>query len=222
MWKLGTPATNVRQSAITRVCVTIAVAACAALGAHPANAFLARPAIFAKLDVVAKAPNGWLRFCADQPKECRPTPDSSDDLQLTPEKLQQLYVINAHVNDRVKYTTDKALYGETERWAMPFDRGDCEDIVLLKRRLLSEAGWPAGALLVTVVQGRAGDVDRHAVLTVRTDRGEMILDNLTPEILFWYETSYRYLLRQSSRDPNVWLAFSMSQPRPEQISSARP
>ncbi|CAL76035.1 conserved hypothetical protein; putative peptide signal [Bradyrhizobium sp. ORS 278] len=198
------------------------MAVCAALGAHPASAFLARPALFAKLDAVAKAPSGWLRFCADQPQECRPSADGHGELQLTPDKLQQLYVINAYVNDRVKYTTDKVLYGEEERWAMPFDRGDCEDIVLLKRRLLSEAGWPAGALLVTVVQGRTGEVDRHAVLTVRTDRGEMIMDNLTPEILFWYETSYRYLLRQSSQDPNVWLAFSSSQPRPEQVSSVRP
>ena len=42
----------------------------------------------------------------------------------------------------------------------------------------------------------------------------MILDNQTPEILFWYETKYRYLSRQSATDPNVWVAFGAEQPRP--------
>jgi predicted transglutaminase-like cysteine proteinase len=54
---------------------------------------------------------------------------------------------------------------------------------------------------------------RHAVLTVRTDRGEFILDNETPEILFWYETKYRYLTRQSATDPNVWVSFRDERPR---------
>ena len=54
------------------------------------------------------------------------------------------------------------------------------------------------------------------MLTVRTDRGELILDNQTPEILFWYERNYRYLARQSPADPNVWVSFT------EQPKSALP
>jgi len=75
-------------------------------------------------------------------------------------------------------------------------------------------------LLITTVEDRKGGGERHAVLTVRTDRGELILDNQTPEILFWYETDYRFLARQSPSDPNVWMAFSASQPRPVPAGAA--
>ncbi len=47
--------------------------------------------------------------------------------------------------------------------------------MLLKRRLLIRAGWPREALLITVVRDRKDE--GHAVLTVKTDRGEFILDN---------------------------------------------
>ena len=38
-------------------------------------------------------------------------------------------------------------WGVVERWSYPDDGyGDCEDYVLLKRRMLMQAGWPrAGA-----------------------------------------------------------------------------
>jgi predicted transglutaminase-like cysteine proteinase len=186
----------------------------------PAYGFLARPVIFAALGSVTKAPSGWLQFCAENPQECRPPADAPRDVTLTPDLLQQLFSINSYANDRVKWTSDAELYGKSERWAYPLDRGDCEDIVLLKRRLLADAGWPVGALLITTVEDRNADKGRHAVLTVRTDRGELILDNQTPEVLFWYETNYRYLARQSTTDPNIWLAFT-EQPKPAALSTVR-
>jgi Bacterial transglutaminase-like cysteine proteinase BTLCP/Chain length determinant protein len=53
-----------------------------------------------------------------------------------------------------------------------------------------------------------------------TDSGEFILDNQTPEILFWYETNYRYLTRQSRTDPNLWVSFLPQQPRPSTVLAA--
>jgi predicted transglutaminase-like cysteine proteinase len=194
-----------------------------ALGCTPASAFLARPVIFAAIGSATKAPHGWLQFCADSPDECRPAAAGGQpsEITLTPELLEQLYTINHYANDRVTWTPDRELYGEDEHWAYPLDRGDCEDIVLLKRQLLAKAGWPIAALLITVVEDRATNPERHAVLTVRTDRGEMILDNLTPEILFWYETSYHFLSRQSPADPNIWVSFSTDQPHPAGIAAVR-
>lgn len=200
-------------TARARGMLAVGLAAFCLLNAHPADAFLSRPALFAALSGVAKAPSGWLQFCAENTEECRPANDQAREVILTPDLLQQLYEINKYANDRVTWTSDAELYGKAEYWAYPLDRGDCEDIVLLKRRLLAKAGWPQGALLITTVEERA-DKGRHAVLTVRSDRGEMILDNQTPEILFWYETDYRYLTRQSTTDPNLWLSFSTEQPRP--------
>lgn len=187
------------------------------LAGAPAHAFLARPALFAAIGNATKAPNGWLQLCAADAEECKPTADQAREITLTPDMLQQLYEINKYVNDRVVWTSDAELYGTTERWAYPLDRGDCEDMVLLKRKMLAKAGWPLGALLITIVEERGQgkqERTRHAVLTVRSDRGEMILDNQTPEILFWYETNYRYLSRQSAADPNVWVSFSAEQAKP--------
>jgi predicted transglutaminase-like cysteine proteinase len=157
-------------------------------------------------------------LCAESPDECRRNVEPPSQIVLTPDRLQQLYSINSFANDRVKWSSDMEVYGKAEHWAYPLDRGDCEDIVLLKRRLLANAGWPIGALLITVVEDPAVRDVRHAVLSVRTDRGDFILDNQTPEVLFWYETNYRFLKRQSETDPNVWQSFLSEQPRPERSS----
>jgi predicted transglutaminase-like cysteine proteinase len=194
--------------------IAAALAAMALASSMPAYGFLVRPVIFSALGPVTKAPSGWLQFCSENPAECRPAAEEPRDVVLTPDLLQQLFSINSYVNDRVKWTSDAELYGKTEHWAYPLDRGDCEDIVLLKRRLLASAGWPLGALLITTVQDPSDKNGLHAVLTVRSDRGELILDNQTPEILFWYETNYRYLTRQSPADPNVWVSFLAEQPKP--------
>ena len=42
--------------------------------------------------------------------------------------------------------------------------GDCEDYVLLKRRMLIQSGWPREALLVTVMRNEQDE--GPAVLTV--------------------------------------------------------
>ncbi len=78
-------------------------------------------------------------------------------------------------------------------------KGDCEDYVLLKRRMLMQAGWPREALLITVVRDKKGD--GHAVLTVKTDKGDFILDNQAENVLLWSETGYRFVKRQSQSDP---------------------
>jgi len=74
--------------------------------------------------------------------------------------------------------------------------GDCEDYQLLKRRMLIEAGLPRRALRMTVVIDENGE--GHAVLTVRTDRGDVILDNKSDEVLEWFRTNYRYIKRESA------------------------
>ena len=72
--------------------------------------------------------------------------------------------------------TDMDHWGVVDRWNYPDDGyGDCEDYVLLKRRLLIQLGWPREALLVTVVLDN--EDEGHAVLTVTTDKGDYVLDN---------------------------------------------
>ena len=85
-----------------------------------------------------------------------------------------------------------------------------------KRQMLIKAGWPREALLITVVRDKKGD--GHAVLTVKTNRGEFVLDN--QETKSWPgKTGYRFIKRQSQSDPNVWVA--LGEPRAPATVSAR-
>ena len=96
--------------------------------------------------------------------------------------------------------TDMDHWGVIEKWSLPTDGyGDCEDYVLLKRKMLIDAGWPREALLITVVRDKKGE--GHAVLTVKTDKGEFILDNQNENVVAWTETGYRFVKRQSQSDP---------------------
>lgn len=97
------------------------------------------------------------------------------------------------------------MFGSEEVWIYPTTMGDCEDFVLLKRRELIDHGWPIGSLLVTVVRQKNGD--GHAVLTVLTDRGDLVLDNLESQVKIWTQTEYRYVKRQSEFDTGRWMAI---------------
>jgi predicted transglutaminase-like cysteine proteinase len=166
-----------------------------------------------------RPPIGWVEFCAEHPVECRVTPSVPRDVVLSSKAWTELVRTNKWVNDNVKPMTDLEHWGVAEKWSYPDDGyGDCEDYVLLKRRMLMEAGWPREALLITVVREKNGN--GHAVLTVKTDKGEFILDNQEERILLWSETSYRYVKRQSQSDPNRWVA--LGDPRPTIATASSP
>jgi predicted transglutaminase-like cysteine proteinase len=189
----------------------IAVAALVVGSVVPsANAAADRP-LFIATGSSARAPIGWTEFCSEYAPECETRPVEPRDVVLTTKIWQELARINKRVNEKVRPITDMEHWGVVERWNYPDDGyGDCEDYVLLKRRMLMQAGMPRQALLITVVRDRNGD--GHAVLTVRTDKGELILDNQNTHILLWTETAYRFVKRQSQRDPNVWVTLGDQRP----------
>jgi len=150
-------------------------------------------------------PIGHYEFCQTHMSECTVRSATSERVRLTPQLWSQLVSVNTEVNLAIKPATDQEVYGVPEFWAYPTTRGDCEDYVLLKRRDLIEEGWPVGALLITVVRQKNGD--GHAVLTVETDRGDLILDNLQPRVLVWTDTDYQYVKRQSEFDSGEWMAI---------------
>ena len=95
---------------------------------------------------------------------------------------RDLVRVNRWVNETIKPMTDMDHWGVIEKWSLPTDGyGDCEDYVLLKRKMLIDAGWPREALLITVVRDKKGE--GHAVLTVKTDKGEFVLDNQNENVL---------------------------------------
>jgi predicted transglutaminase-like cysteine proteinase len=165
----------------------------------------------------SRPPIGWIEFCNEYPKECATKPSAPRDVVLSPRAWKDLVRVNKWVNDAIKPVTDLEHWGVVEKWSYPDDgRGDCEDYVLLKRRMLMQAGWPREALLITVVRDKKGE--GHAVLTVKTDKGDFVLDNQEESILLWSDTGYRFVKRQSQADPNVWVA--LGDPRPATATAA--
>ncbi len=166
--------------------------------------------LFISLGESTRAPIGWIEFCVEYDPECKTKPSQPRDVMLSAQAWKDLERVNQYVNTHVKPMTDMDHWGVVERWNYPDDGyGDCEDYVLAKRRMLMQAGWPREALLITVVRDKRGD--GHAILTVKTDKGEYILDNQNDQILLWSDTGYRFVKRQSQADPNVWI--SLGEPR---------
>jgi predicted transglutaminase-like cysteine proteinase len=129
-----------------------AAALAAVLGLAPALAAGERP-LFISVGITARAPIGWIEFCAEHARECDTKPVEARDVVLTAKAWKDLVRINKWVNDTVKPITDLEHWGVVERWSYPDDGyGDCEDYVLLKRRMLMQSGWPRQALLITVVR----------------------------------------------------------------------
>jgi len=181
-----------------------------AVQAMPTASMAEERPLFITLGETTRAPIGWIEFCVEYDPECKTKPSQPRDVMLTTSAWKTLDRVNLWVNTHIKPMTDMDHWGVVERWNYPDDGyGDCEDYVLLKRRMLMQAGWPREALLVTVVRDKRGD--GHAVLTVKTDKGEFVLDNQNDQILLWSDTGYRFVKRQSQTDQNVWV--SLGEPR---------
>lgn len=151
-------------------------------------------------------PIGWVEFCAraEHDADCKVPDLPAATIHADSRARRLLARVNRNVNAAVAPMSDMDNYGVEELWAYPDNgRGDCEDYVLLKRRLLIEAGLPRQALLITVVREPNGD--GHAVLTAVTDRGDLILDNKRDEIRVWSASGYDFVKRQSAENPNSWV-----------------
>jgi predicted transglutaminase-like cysteine proteinase len=194
-----------------------AAVALALLAGASASSAGERP-LFIAVGDVARAPIGWIEFCSEYKPECDTKASVARDVVMSPKVWQDLVRVNKWANDSIKPITDLEHWGVVERWNYPDDGyGDCEDYVLLKRRMLMQAGWPRESLLITVVRDKKGE--GHAVLTVKTDKGEFVLDNQNEAILLWSDTGYRFVKRQSQADPNLWVALGDPRPAPATASS---
>lgn len=151
-------------------------------------------------------PIGHYEFCRENPAECSIRLRRQGPLVLNDDLRATVTRVNAAVNAAIRPMSDFDIYGKDEVWTYPDQGvGDCEDYVLEKRRQLAAIGIPLSSLLITVV--RKPDGEGHAVLTLRTDRGDLILDNLRDDVRLWRQTGYRYLKRQSSEHTGRWVTL---------------
>jgi predicted transglutaminase-like cysteine proteinase len=153
----------------------------------------------------ASPTTAWVEFCRRLPAECQINTAEPSTIALTLETWRTLVAVNEQVNTTIKAIPDREHWSVQDRWDYPDDGiGDCEDIQLLKRKLLAEAGLPRRALRMAVVFDETGD--GHAVLMALTDRGEFILDNKRSAVLPWNQTGYTYLKREGS-DGLAWASL---------------
>lgn len=137
----------------------------------------------------------WTAFCQKLPAECVVDPSEPLTITLNPSTWSMIVSVNHRVNETILALPDRQHWGVEDRWDYPEDGiGDCEDIQLVKRKLLIQAGLPRRALRMTVVIDGAGE--GHAVLMVRSSKGEFILDNKRDAVLPWHRTGYVYVMRE--------------------------
>lgn len=149
-------------------------------------------------------PIGHVAFCARGEAECK-YQGKVEKLRLSGEIWDQIVQVNNYVNNTIRPATDMEVYGVAEMWTYPVDAGDCEDFALLKKRYLAGLGVSPDEMLMTVLLDEKGE--GHAVLTITTDQGDLILDNRRNEILRWDRTGYKFLKRQSQQDPQKWVSL---------------
>ena len=150
-------------------------------------------------------PLAWKEFCERLPNECVVNSSEPEVIELTRETWAVINAVNEHVNTTIKPMSDREHWGVEDRWDYAEDGyGDCEDYQLLKRRLLVQAGLSRRAMRMTVVvdEEDAG----HAVLIVRTNLGDLILDNKRQQILSQKETAFKFIKREGS-DGLAWVAL---------------
>lgn len=199
--------TGASRSIVAAAALLLAVSApgtASATGAagHAKEAFSGREHIAAGRP--ALAPFAYVQFCKKNPEQCR-APGGPEAVAATPEALDELARINGAVNRAIRPAGDRREGGLADRWELDPAEGDCEDYALSKRDRLVKAGWPAAALRLAVVRTSWGE--GHAVLVVRTDKGDLVLDNLTDRVKPWRKTGLQFVKIQSGDKPKVWYAL---------------
>jgi predicted transglutaminase-like cysteine proteinase len=203
-----------KGQALSRVLVAVGSALLASLSISPAAA--SQPMLTGGL---TSQPIGHYEFCRANPVECNIRMRDSGPEHMSGALWKQIVAVNVGVNAAIKPMNDIDIYGKDEVWAYPDGVGDCEDYALEKRRDLMRQGLSLSNLLLTVV--RKPDGEGHAVLTVRTDKGDFVLDNLTNSVRQWDQTGYRFLKRQATNHTGRWVTIRDSQPAAPLVGSVR-
>lgn len=164
---------------------------------------------------VTAAPAVFSTFCDHWSDQCAATgPDEA--MPLDEARWAELERVNAAVNAAITARPDVPGHDE---WTLGASEGDCDDYAVEKRRRLADLGWPSATLSLTAAVIPSGEA--HLVLTVRTDRGDFVLDNLRPRVTAADRVGYRWLSRQSSLHPRLWVRVHGTAPLPAAVARAR-
>ncbi|OKO70093.1 transglutaminase-like cysteine peptidase [Bradyrhizobium sp. AS23.2] len=152
----------------------------------------------------ALPPLAHTAFCLRYRDECRARMlFRGGPVRLTETRLADLKEVNQTIN-RAIIPDPTELGPVVESWLVDPKRGDCNDYAVSKRHRLLSRGWPQRTLLLAEVETVSGK--HHLILLVRTKSGDLVLDNLTPQIRPWSRAPYRWIRVQSPGNPKYWNA----------------
>ncbi|HEY4996192.1 MAG TPA: transglutaminase-like cysteine peptidase [Aestuariivirga sp.] len=177
------------------------------------DANLAAAAIYGK----TLPPIGYVGFCERGEEECKFANGKAEPVVLTDQMWSEISQVNKYVNANIRGVTDVQNFGMINYWTYPVNSGLCHSYALLKKRYLTGLGISPDKMLMTVVLTETGE--GHAVLTIPTDKGDLILDNRREEILLWNQTGYTFLKRQSQEQANQWVSLQRAPATLVQTSS---
>jgi predicted transglutaminase-like cysteine proteinase len=154
-------------------------------------------------DLPALPPIAFTRFCLHYTDDClvHGSENSVKPVYLSESRLKDLLEVNRDVNHAIAPKIDEGGV-LSERWRLWPKAGACHDFAVTKRHELLARGWPSSVLLLAEVIVPWGE--HHLVLVVRTNEGDLVLDNLAEHIQLWSDTAYRWVRIQSSTNPNFW------------------
>ena len=143
-------------------------------------------------------PAGWLNWCFATHGGCV-TASGPASLQATADLLALLGRVQDEVNGAI---TSQPEPPGRDLWRADAIAGDCEDFALAKRALLRTAGLPPGAVRLAMAALPNGE--RHAVVTVETDRGTLVLDNLRHVVVPMRSLDYAWLRLEGTDGRLEW------------------
>ena len=142
------------------------------------------------------APLGYQLMCLKNPQECKG--GGASKVPATEALMATLKRVNGQVNRSIRPRNEA---GGADVWTASASVGDCEDYVMAKRRALIKSGVPSSALRIAYVKTRQGE--GHAILVVKTNGQNLVLDNLTGAIRPLSQTGYR-IVSMSGANPRNW------------------
>jgi predicted transglutaminase-like cysteine proteinase len=162
---------------------------------------------YIKFEAPTLPPMAFTLFCLKYENECKPRRMvfRGTRVKLTPERWAQLKDVNHQVNAAIRPQANlEGLRGE--KWLLHPASGDCNDYAVTKRHELIAKGWPPRSVLLSEVVTTWGE--HHLVVVVRTFSGDLVLDNLTENIVSWSKKSYRWVRMQTPKNPNYWASLA--------------
>jgi predicted transglutaminase-like cysteine proteinase len=149
-------------------------------------------------DSVAPPP-GFILFCLNNLDECKSALRQPQVVVLTDALRDQLNDVQWSLNHSIEPRENPQ-----HLWVYPVDgSGDCNTYTMAKRKALIDLGWPSSSLLMAAAWTETHEA--HLVLIVRTNAGDLVLDNRTPAVVDWKSLPYQWIARQTGQNPAIWV-----------------